>query len=98
MVAREAWTQGRKSLLRQSGKERLAGVALRAKRKGNAMAMAMDGEPHLALALVLYDKPQVARQFAIGAAKSRLKNAKADRFQSILFDQAYLIRQDGARA
>jgi hypothetical protein len=27
---------------------------MRAKRKGNAMAMARDDEPHLALALVLY--------------------------------------------
>jgi hypothetical protein len=57
-----------------------------------------DGDPRPALVLALHDKPQVARQFAIGAAKSRLKNAKADRFQSILFDPAYLIRQDGARA
>ena len=67
-------------------------------RKGNAIEMARDRDPRPALVLALHDKPQVARQFAIGAAKSRLKNAKADRFQSILFDPAYLIRQDGARA
>jgi hypothetical protein len=67
-------------------------------RKGNAIEMARDGDPRPALVLALHDKPQVARQFAIGAAKSGLKNAKADRFQSILFDPAYLIRQDGARA
>jgi hypothetical protein len=66
-------------------------------RKGNAIEMARDGDPRPALVLALHDKPQVARQLAIGAAKSGLKNAKADRFQSILFDPAYLIRQDGAR-
>jgi hypothetical protein len=66
-------------------------------RKDNAIEMARDGDPRPALVLALHDKPQVARQFAIGAAKSGLKNAKADRFQSILFDPAYLIRQDGAR-
>jgi hypothetical protein len=62
-----------------------------------ARAMRSKSQGMVTLVLALHDKPQVARQFAIGAAKSGLKNAKADRFQSILFDPAYLIRQDGAR-
>ena len=86
-LAREAGRKGKKfaAAKRKSAPGRRA---MRAKRKGNAMAMARDDEPHLALALVLYDQPQVARQFAIGATKMGLKNAKTDRFQSIPFDPA----------
>jgi hypothetical protein len=60
-LAREAGRKGKKfaAAKRKSAPGRRA---MRAKRKGNAMAMARDDEPHLALALVLYGNSLSARQ------------------------------------